>query len=53
MKKFRVFFVNNVTGKVWFKTFFRENANEVWEICNNMLDRDTTIEGIYLIEKYF
>ena len=53
MKKFRVFFVNDTTGKVWFKTFFMENANEVWENCMDTLERGVSIEGIYLIEKYF
>ena len=53
MKKFRVFYVNDVTGKMWDEVVLGADANEVWKSCEAMLERDVSIDGVYAVEKFF
>ena len=53
MKKFRVFYVNDVTGDMWDEVIFGADANEVWKSCEAMLKRDVSIDGVYAVEKFF
>lgn len=53
MKKFRVFYVNDVTGKMWDEVVLGVDANEVWKSCEAMLERDVSIDGVYAVEKFF
>ncbi len=53
MKKFRVFYVNDVTGKMWDEVVLGADANEVWNACEAMLERDVSIDGVYAVEKFF
>lgn len=53
MKKFRVFYVNDVTGEMWDEVVLGADANEVWKSCEAMLERDVSIDGIYAVEKFF
>ena len=53
MKKFRVFYVNDVTGKMWDEIVLGADANEVWKSCEAMLERDVSIDGVYAVEKFF
>lgn len=53
MKKFRVFYVNDVTGKMWDEVVLGADANKVWKSCEAMLERDVSIDGVYAVEKFF
>ena len=53
MKKFRVFYVNDVTGEMWDEVVLGADANEVWKSCEAMLERDVSIDGVYAVEKFF
>lgn len=53
MKKFRVFYVNDLTGDMWDEVIFGADANEVWKSCEAMLKRDVSIDGVYAVEKFF
>ena len=53
MKKFRVFYVNDVTGEMWDEVVLGADANKVWKTCEAMLERDVSIDGVYAVEKFF
>lgn len=53
MKKFRVFYVNDVTGEMWDEVVLGADANEVWNACEAMLERDVSIDGVYAFGKLF
>lgn len=53
MKKFRVFYVNDLTGDMWDEVVFGADANDVWKSCEAMLKRDISIDGVYAVEKFF
>lgn len=53
MKKFRVFYVNDITGKMWDEVVLGADANEVWKSCEAMLERNVSIDGVYAVEKFF
>ena len=53
MKKFRVFYVNDVTGDMWDEVVLGADANKVWKSCEAMLARDVSIDGVYAVEKFF
>lgn len=53
MKKFRVFYINDVTGDMWDEVVFGTDINEVWASCEAMLERDVSIDDIYTVERFF
>ena len=53
MKKFRVFYVDDVTGEMWDEVVLGADANEGWNACEAMLERDVSSDGVYAVEKFF
>lgn len=53
MKKFKVCYVNDVTGEMWNEIVIGEGINEVRKACEAMLERDVLIDDVCAIEKIF